>query len=106
MAEKKEDKREQKQKRMWVSGLGEYYSDCLMVEAFCKDRTIAFEGGSLLGSKLQEREARRDKIVAYLAKKRRITPEKMWEDIVSGKAKPLSQEEFAKIVEIEEVEAE
>jgi hypothetical protein len=80
--------------RFYISALGEHYSDCLKVEAFIKGRTMASEGNSLLCAKLMEREARRNEIVAYLAKKRNITPEQFWDDILAGEAKPLNEEEF------------
>ena len=80
--------------RFYISALGEHYSDCLKVEAFIKGRTMASEGNSLLCSKLMEREVKRNEIVAYLAKKRNITPEQFWDDILTGEAKPLNEEEF------------
>jgi hypothetical protein len=80
--------------RFYISALGEYYSDCLKVEAFVKQRTMANEGNSLLCGKLMEREAKRAAIVAYLAGKRGISPEQMWNDILSDRAQPLSADEF------------
>ena len=55
------------------------------------------EGASLLCSNLMKREEYRDKLVAYYAKKRGVSLEQMWDDIVTGKAQPLTPEEFEKI---------
>lgn len=85
--------------RFYIAPLGEYYDECLTVEAFIKKRTLANEGNSLLCAKLMEREQKREKILARLAKKRGISPETLWNDIVTGKAEHMSRDEFRELRE-------
>lgn len=92
--------------RLQVPDLGEPYNDRLSVEAFLKDQNRTQEAASLLRAKLMEREAFRWKLVGELATKRGITPEQMWTDILLGRAKKLSPEEFAKLEELRESSAE
>jgi len=83
--------------RFYISSIGEYYYDCLKIEAFLKGRTMAAEGATLLCSNLMKREEYREKLIAYYARKRGISLEQMWDDIVTGKAQPLTPEEFEKL---------
>jgi len=86
--------------RQYVTYIGEYYDDAWTIEAELKGRTKSAEGASLLCSKLQERESRRNHMVQYLADKRGISFKDMWNQILTGKYQPLSSEELAKIQEI------
>ncbi len=87
--------------RQYISYLGEYYDDCWTIEAEIKGRAKTVEGASLLCAKLQEREEKRNKMVQYLADKRGIAFKEMWNQILTGKYEPLSNEELAKISEID-----
>ncbi len=78
--------------RQYIAYLGEYYSDCLTVEAALKGRPRTAEGASLLSAKLQERAERRDQMVQYLANKRGITFDEMWQQLISGSYKPSVDE--------------
>jgi hypothetical protein len=84
-------------KRFQVSWLGEYYMDCLAVEAVIKDRTKSLEASSLLCSMLQQREEKRRHIVEYLAQKRNISFDDMWKQMVNGSYEPLTEEEKKEI---------
>lgn len=79
-------------KRFYVSWMGEYYMDALRVEAILKGRTQANEAASLLGAKLQEREEKRRKMVDYLAQKRGIPYQEMYQQLVSGTYSPSTDE--------------
>jgi hypothetical protein len=83
--------------RFYIAPLGEHYDECLAVEAFIKRRTMANEGNSLLCAKLMERESKRDAILARMAKKRGISPESLWDDIVTGKAEHMTRDEFREL---------
>jgi len=87
--------------RQYIGYVGEYYDDCWTVEATLKSRAKTAEGASLLCSKLQEREARRNAMVQYLADKRRISFIDMWNQILTGEYKPITREELEKIQEID-----
>lgn len=87
-------------KRFYVSWMGEYYMDALKVEAALKGRTQANEAASLLGAKLQEREEKRKNMVNYLAKKRGIPYEEMYQLLVSGNYNPSTDE----LIELEDEE--
>ncbi len=89
--------------RFYIAPLGEYYDECLTVEAFIKKRTLANEGNSLLCAKLMEREQKRDKILARLAHKRSITPEQLWNDIVTGRAEHMTRDEFRELLDSGEI---
>jgi hypothetical protein len=83
--------------RFWVSALGEPYMDMLTIEAWLKRRTLAAEGNSLLCAKLMQRQAYREQLITELARKRGISFEQMWDDILLGRAEPLSPADYAQI---------
>lgn len=66
------------QKRFYCSELGEYYKDCLRVEAAMKNNTVANEAASLLRAKLMERNDKRRQMVEYMAAKRNVSFDEMW----------------------------
>jgi len=75
-------------KRFQIAELGEYYDDCLSVEAAIKNRTKANEAASLLCSMLQSREEKRKQMVQYLASKYNIEYNDMWNRLLDGSFKP------------------
>ncbi len=83
--------------RFYISKLGEPYTDMLIVEAWLKGRTLANEGNQLLCAKLMQRKEYRDQLVAEAARKRGIPFEQMWDDILTGKAEPMSPDEYTKL---------
>jgi hypothetical protein len=90
--------------RSYISYPGEYYDDAWTVEAALKGRTKTAEGSSLLCAKLQERESRRNQMVQYLANKRNISFEEMWNQLLVGDYEPITPVEFKKIQEMMEPE--
>lgn len=70
--------------RFWVTDLGEYYSDCLAVEATLKNKSQSNEAASLLCAMLQQRTEKRESMVKYLAQKYELSYEDMWQKLVSG----------------------
>lgn len=83
-----------KDERLQLPALGEYYDDILAIDAWINNRTKVVQGQSLLCAKLQERETRIKERVAYLAKKRGISEEEMWIQILTGKAQRMSPSEI------------
>ena len=67
--------------------LGEYYADLLKLDAWINGRTKSLQAGSLLGAKMQEREAKIFERIRYLAEKRGITFEDLRDQILNGDEK-------------------
>lgn len=88
---------QQKDERIKIADLGEPYNDRLIVESFLKGTSLPQEATSLLRAKLMEREPFREKLVAQLARKRGITPEQMWDEIVLGRATKLTRDEYIEL---------
>lgn len=88
--------------RQYINYLGEYYDDCLTVEAELKNRTKTFEGSSLLCAKLQEREQKRNLMVEYLAGKRNISFQEMWRQLLTKTYTPMTPEEYSQLQELGE----
>ena len=80
-------------KRLTLAPLGEYYIDLLMIDAWVNGRSQGVQGTSLLCAKLQEREGRLKERMEYLAKKRGITTEELWQQVLKGEATNTSEEE-------------
>lgn len=83
-----------KDERLVISSIGEYYNDLLIVDSFIRDTTKSQQASSLLCSKLQEREQRIRERINYLAKKRGITPDELWLQILKGNAKKIDADEI------------
>ncbi|MDB9527844.1 hypothetical protein PN498_17750 [Oscillatoria sp. CS-180] len=83
-----------RRERFSISPIGEYYRDLLEIDAWINARTASAQANSLLCAKLQERETRIKERVAYLAKKRGITADEMWVQILKGDAEDLSPGEI------------
>jgi hypothetical protein len=82
--------------RLRIKNIGEYYEGCLVVEAWLKDRTVAVEANSLLCSALMKRSEVRSKMIAELARKRGITSERLWDQILVGEAEQMTPEIYAR----------
>ncbi|MCC5662005.1 hypothetical protein LC608_34850 [Nostoc sp. XA010] len=78
-----------KDERLAIPGLGEYYNDVLTVDAWVNGRTKVVQAQSLLCAKLQERDKLIKERVEYLAKKRGITFDEMWEQILNNTAQKI-----------------
>ena len=85
----RKDEMPRKDERLAIPALGEYYNDILTVDAWVNGRTKVVQAQSLLCAKLQERDKLIKERVEYLAKKRGITFDEMWEQIVNGTAQKI-----------------
>jgi hypothetical protein len=83
-----------RRERFSIAPLGEYYTDLLSIDSWINARTSSTQANGLLCAKLQEREPRIKERVAYLAKKRGISPDDMWMQILQGEARDLRPEEI------------
>jgi len=88
-----------KDERLQLAPLGEFYEDLLAIDGWLTGNSVPQQGKSLLSAKLQERESKIRDRVEYLAKKRRISPEQMWDEILTGKAERLSPDEYREILD-------
>ena len=84
-----------KDDRIVISSIGEYYNDLLTIDAWIRDNTKAAQASSLLCSKLQEREERIKERIEYLAKKRGITSDELWVQILKGNARKIDADEIS-----------
>lgn len=82
-----------KDRRLALPALGEYYNDILTLDAWINNRTRVTQAQSLLCAKLQEREIRIKERLEYIAKKRGITADELWESILEGTAEQLETDE-------------
>jgi len=83
----------QKDDRLRLSALGEYYEDLLEIDARVNGRTPSQQGASLLCAKLQERELKIRERVDYLARKRGIGGDEMWIRLLKGDYTKITPEE-------------
>jgi hypothetical protein len=88
-----------KDERLQLAPLGEFYEDLLAVDGWIAGNSIPQQGKSLLSAKLQEKESKIRGRVEYLAKKRGISSEQMWDDILTGKAEKLGADEYKEMLE-------
>lgn len=93
-----------KDDRFKMSALSEFYEDLLRADAFLARNTLAAQGKSLLQSYLAQKEAKIRERVGYLAKKRNISFDEMWNQIQAGTAQYMAKDEFAELQEQEEEE--
>jgi hypothetical protein len=88
-----------RRERFSIAPVGEFYRDLLEVDSWINARTASTQANSLLCAKLQEREPKIRERVDYLAKKRAISSDEMWVQILRGEAEDLGPGE---IIETEE----
>ena len=81
--------------RLNIPHPGPYYYPALQIEAFMKSRETATEASELICSALDEREAQREKMVAFVARQRGISPEELVDQILRGEADPLNEDELS-----------
>lgn len=87
--------------RLQIPTIGEWYDDLLRIDAAINDRSFPQQAATLLCAKLQEREDRIRSRVDYLAQKRGISFQQMWDDLLTGEFEKLSPEEFAELKKLE-----
>lgn len=85
----RKDEMPRKDERLAIPALGEYYNDVLTVDAWVNGRTKVAQAQSLLCARLQERDKLIRERVEYLAKKRGISFDEMWADILNGTAQKI-----------------
>jgi hypothetical protein len=93
-----------KDERLALPALGEFYDDLLVIDAWLNGSSKVNQGKILLSAQLQEREPKIRDCVTYLAKKRNISPDEMWLQILSGKAQKITADELSEIIEDEQEE--
>jgi len=84
-----------KDERLVIAPVGEFYNDLLIVDSWIRDNTKATQASSLLCSKLAEREGHIRERINYLAKKRGITPDELWLQILKGNARKIDADEIS-----------
>ncbi len=70
--------------RIGMSSLGEYYEDILEIDARMNARSKAEQARTLVYAKIQEREGKVKERVQYLANKRGISFQEMWDMLLTG----------------------
>lgn len=87
-----------KDERLTVAAIGEWYTDLLTVDAAIRANSVSAQASSLLGAKLQEREPKIKARVEYLAKKRGLSFDQMWDQLLTGTFERMSPEEYAEVL--------
>jgi hypothetical protein len=85
--------------RLQIGAISEFYEDLLRADSFLANNSLASQGKSLLQSYLGQKEAKIKERIAYLAQKRNISFEEMWQQIQSGTAQQMSKEELSDLQE-------
>ena len=80
--------------RLVLPGLGEHYHDLLVVDSTINARTPAQQAHSLLCARLQGQQGDIRERVEYLAKKRGITFDEVWEQILKGDFEKIDPSEW------------
>ncbi len=88
-----------KDDRLIIAPLGEPYEDLLSIDAFLAGNSIPQQGKSSLSAYLKQKKPHIEEGVKYLARKRKITFEEMWDLILTGQVEKLSPEEYKAILE-------
>lgn len=70
--------------RIMINLGGEYHQDLLVIDAYLEGKPKATHAMNLLGKALNMREAEIKARVDYLARKRGLTVDEMWESILNG----------------------
>jgi hypothetical protein len=91
-----------KDERFKITPLSEYYEDYLRADAFLARNSLAGQAKSLLQAKLTEKEQKIKDRIAYLARKRGISMEDMWNQIQKGEAQHMNKDELAELQQEDE----
>ncbi len=86
-----------KSERFKMSPLSEFYEDLLRADAFLARNTLPGQAKSLLQAFLTQKEPKIRERIAYLAKKRNISFDEMWDRIQAGTAEETSKQEMAEL---------
>ncbi len=85
--------------RLVIAPLGEPYEDLLTIDAFLAGNSIPQQGKSLLSAYLKQKKAYVEEGVRYLARKRGISFEAMWDRILTGQEDKMAPEDYRQFVE-------
>lgn len=89
---------QRKDDRISMSSLGEYYEDILEIDARMNARSKPEQARTLVYAKIQEREGRIKERVEYLARKRGISFEQMWDQLLTGDGyEKMTPSEYAEV---------
>jgi len=69
----------------------------LRLEAWLKSKSLANEANNLLCARLMQRKEYRAEMFEWLARKRGMSADALMLDVIAGRAKPMSQSEYAEI---------
>lgn len=95
-----------KDDRLVIAPLGEPYEDLLNIDSFLAGNSIPQQGKSLLSAYLKQKKAHIEEAVNYLARKRKISFEEMWDAILTGQVEKLSPEDYRNILNKDEATGE
>jgi len=87
-----------KDDRLVIAPLGEPYEDLLNIDSFLAGNSVPQQGKSLLSAYLKQKKAHIEEAVSYLARKRKISFEEMWDAILTGQVEKLSPEDYRSIL--------
>lgn len=85
--------------RLVIAPLGEPYEDLLAIDAFLAGNSIPQQGKSSLSDHLKQKKPYIEEGVKYLARKRQVTFEAMWDMILTGQVDKLSPDEYRELLE-------
>lgn len=91
-----------KDDRLVIAPLGEPYEDLLNIDSFLAGNSVPQQGKSLLSAYLKQKKAQIEEAVSYLARKRKISFEEMWDAILTGQVEKLSPEDYRSILDKDE----
>jgi hypothetical protein len=103
--EKTTDMNAKRTGRLQIGALSEFYEDLLRADSFLANNSMASQGKSLLQSYLGQKESKIKDRIAYLARKRNISFEEMWQQIQIGSAQQMSKQELVEMQDEEDDEA-
>jgi hypothetical protein len=73
-------------KRITLPPLGEHDDDWLRVWAWLNNRSKSAQAAGLISFRIRERKAEIEKMLEYVAKKRGVTPDELFKNILDGTA--------------------
>ena len=85
--------------RLVIAPLGEPYEDLLTIDAFLAGNSVPQQGKSSLSAHLKQKKPYIEEGVRYLAKKRGIEFEEMWNLILTGQVGKLSPDEYKEFLD-------
>ncbi|NES71471.1 hypothetical protein [Okeania sp. SIO2B9] len=81
--------------RIVLATMGEWHRDMLVIDSWINNRPKSQQAVSLLCAKLQECKDEIKERMEYLARKRGITADELWIQVLRGEAERLTAEEWA-----------